>query len=352
MKSIKCGIIGCGVIAPSHVESFKNLPGVELLWACDLVESKAAALAGRHGIPKVCSDYRVVVNDPEVDCVSVCTDHGSHAMIVCDALDHGKHVICEKALGATPRCLELMGQAHRRNPGLVFAGIFQHRFELQTRHLKKLIDTGAFGTLTTINLNCSLLRTNEYYRQDAWRGTRAGEGGSLLINQAIHYVDLINWLSGGVESLCARCDNLTHHGVIETEDSAAIIMKFRKGMVGGITATSSSIEPWRHLITISGTDGYVEFLNDNIRYYKFSSEEVTKELAGLLSLERGHEEGVTGKVYYGEGHPAQIKDFVEAIREGRKPFVPAESACSTVELIHACYDSARNGCWVSMSLTP
>ena len=198
MKTIRCGVIGCGVIAPSHIESFKFLEDVEIKWACDLVPEKAGKMAEQYGIPHITTNYLEVLNDPEVDCIAVCTDHGSHAQIVADAMDHKKHVICEKSLGRSHECLEKMLAAHKRNPELAFGGIFQHRHEPVNRVLKELIDSGAFGTITTVSMNVNSQRTNEYYLADAWRGTWAQEGGSILINQAIHYIDLINWLLGGI----------------------------------------------------------------------------------------------------------------------------------------------------------
>ena len=111
MKEIKCGIIGSGVIAPVHLESYRKIPGVEVKTLCDIVPGKAAALAEKRQVPCACTDYLEVLRDPEIDCISVCTDHASHAKIAADALDHGKHVICEKCLTATDAQLEI-GRAH------------------------------------------------------------------------------------------------------------------------------------------------------------------------------------------------------------------------------------------------
>ena len=348
MNTIKCGIIGCGVIAPSHIESYQNLPGAEVSAVCDLVEKKAMSMAERYRIATTCTDYRKMLDNPEIEAVSVCTDHASHARIVVDALNAGKHVICEKALGISPRDLDAMAAAHRQHPELVFAGVFQHRFEKLNRYVKGLIDRGAFGTLSAMTLNSWLLRTNDYYRQDAWRGTWADEGGSLLINQAIHYIDLLNWFSGGVEALCAKCENLAHQGIIETEDAAAVTLKFRHGHVGVICATSSSVEEWRHVITISGSKGHLEMCNDEISYFKFQDKAMHDEVANHLQQCREEKLIESNKDYYGQGHPAQIKDFIDAIREKRQPYVSAELARQTVDIVLACYESSRTGKWVKL----
>jgi UDP-N-acetyl-2-amino-2-deoxyglucuronate dehydrogenase len=351
MKKIKCGIIGCGVIAPSHIESYINLDNVEVTRVCDLISEKASAIAERYNIPQIDTDYHVMLNDPEIDCVSVCTDHGSHAEIVIEALNRGKHVICEKSLGISLQCLESMVAAHQKHPELAFGGIFQHRFEKTNRYIKSLIDDGSFGTLTNINLNVTTLRTDSYYNTDQWRGTWAEEGGSLLINQAIHFIDLVNWFSGGVSELYASCENMTHQETIETEDSAAIILKFRNGMLGTVTATSSSVEPWRQVVSISGTHGYVEILNNEVIYHRFAPSELHDEVARKLQECKEEKTIESNKDYYGEGHPAQIKDFISAIRENRQPFVAAASASSTVEIVLGCYKSSKTGKWVKLNKT-
>jgi len=97
-KPLRCAVVGCGVIAPTHVESYLKQEQVDVAWACDLVEDKARKLARKYGIPNVTVDYRVVMDDPQGDCVSACTDHGSHTPIVIAALEAGKHVLCENAL--------------------------------------------------------------------------------------------------------------------------------------------------------------------------------------------------------------------------------------------------------------
>ena len=133
---IKCGIIGCGVIAPTHIEGYRSLPEVEVIHLCDLIPERVNALGDKYGITRRSVDYKELLADPEVDAVSVCTDHASHAQIVCDALAAGKHVICEKALGRVPEDLARMTKAAAAHPELTAAGIFQHRYEPANRRLK------------------------------------------------------------------------------------------------------------------------------------------------------------------------------------------------------------------------
>ena len=171
VKQIKVGIIGCGVIAPCHIGSYLKLPEVRVVHLCDKVPAKAEKLAKEYGIGKVSQDYKELLADPEVDAVSICTDHASHSQIAVDALNAGKHVICEKSLASSKEKLDAMLEAARRHPGLVFSGVFQHRFDLGYNYVRKIIADGVFGRMLTANLNVLCLRTNEYYNADAWRGT-------------------------------------------------------------------------------------------------------------------------------------------------------------------------------------
>ncbi len=348
MEIIRCGVIGCGVIAPSHLSGLKNLPGVVVSAVCDMVEAKATAIARQYGVQVVETDYRKLLADPDINAISVCTDHSSHVSIVVEALRAGKHVICEKPLGISTRELDLMSETAAQFSHLVCAGVFQHRFEPVNRFVRALIGRGAFGVMTNIVLNSCLLRTDEYYLADPWRGTWSGEGGSLLINQEIHYLDLLDWFGGGIDSLCACCDNFCHRSVIETEDAAAVIMRFRNGVLGNVSATSGGPEDWRHTIILSGSRGYLEMRNDLIVYCRFSDAEIQREAEGWLHCDGVKSTPDGGKEYYGQGHPAQIKDFIDSIREHRRPYVTFADARRAVDVVIACYDSNRSGGWVKV----
>jgi len=343
MNKIRIGIIGCGVIAPSHLESYRKLPDVELVWACDLVEAKARQMAADYGIANTTTDFRRVLKDKSVAGVSICTDHASHAPLAVAALKAGKHVLCEKALSSTTAKMNAMLAAHAKRPELVFAGVFQHRFEPVVRYLKRMVDEGKFGAILTANTQVFCLRTNAYYQADKWRGTWEMEGGSVLINQAIHFIDSLAWIMGGVESVFGTCANLTHQGVIETEDTATAALRFKSGALGTIEATSSSHFGWDSTLSIHGTAGSVEMRNNKSTKLVFGDKALEERVkAEMVDLADGPALTV-GKDYYGTGHPAQIADFVDAIRSNRPPFIPAASARHTVEIVLAIYKSHQTG---------
>ena len=136
METLKAAVIGCGVIGPTHAASFSQLDGVSLKYACDLVPERAARLALEYNVEPV-TDYRQVLDDPDVGVISIGTPHPQHPDIFIDAMKAGKAVICEKPLGVTPAQLDAMiaAAAAAEQPS---AGVFQHRFSFTVRHLKKL----------------------------------------------------------------------------------------------------------------------------------------------------------------------------------------------------------------------
>lgn len=346
---MKYGIIGCGVISRTHAAGIQQIPGVELAVCCDLIPERMQNLAQEYNIPAMTADYREILADPEISALSICTDHASHAGIVCDALNAGKHVICEKVPGRTPEDLQKMVAAAKAHPELVAAGIFQHRFAPGNIALRELIRQGKFGKLLTVNLNFCCLRTNEYYQRDSWRGTFAGEGGGVLINQAIHFLDQLRFFFGEVRSVAAKTANLTHQGVIETEDTAAFTAEFADGLFVTANATNSASAKWRSALTICASEMQLEFINEKLHHIEGSDPEKVAEVRAYLDSVAAGTADVVGKAYYGSGHTAQLADFIAAITEKRAPGVTLAEAANSAALVHAVYAASAANSWQSVA---
>lgn len=342
---IKCGIIGCGVISGTHTAGYQAIPGVKVTHLCDLLPERTAKLAATLPEEVKCfTDYREMLADTGLDCVSICTDHASHAEILCEAIKAGKHVICEKVLGRTPEDLEAMIKTAGDHPEIVATGIFQHRFNAKNIALKELIRQEKFGKLLTVNLNFACLRTNQYYQNDSWRGTIAGEGGGVMINQAIHFLDQLRFLFGNVKQLAATSANLTHQGIIEVEDTAAFVAEFASGLFVTVNATNSAAAKWRSALTICGTEAQVEIIDEKLAYLDGNDAGNLAEIRKILE-EENRDNTIHGKNYYGTGHTAQLADFIAAIREKRTPGVTLKEAANSAALVHAVYASAANRQW-------
>lgn len=351
-QKIRVGIIGCGVIAPAHIESYQRLENIEVAWACDLIEEKARRLADKYGIADVTTDYRRMLDDADLQAVSICTDHASHAAIAVDCLDAGKHVLCEKALSSTTAGLDAMMQAHSRAPHLVFAGVFQHRFDRAIQCLRDLVQQGALGQILTAGVQVRCLRTNEYYRADKWRGTWELEGGAVLINQAIHFIDSILWIMDGAAAVGGAFANLTHGEVMNTEDTAVAAVRYRSGALGTIEATCSSHITWEPTLSVHGSAGSIELRHG--KGLKVEFKDADRQADANRQLLACQESKVidAGKSYYGASHPSQIADFVDSVRSGRKPFITAQSARHTVDVVLGIYQSHRQGAWVEIPQQP
>ena len=342
-KKVRVAVIGCGVISELHLRCFAHNPHAEVAAVCDLVPERAQR-AARERAPGARWTTRAaeIFADPSIDAVSICTDHASHCRLACAALAAGKHVLCEKSLARTAADLRRMLAAAKAHPDRVAAGVFQHRFEPLPRVLRELVAEGAFGRLLTAAGSLYTLRGDDYFRKDAWRGTIRGEGGSVLINQSIHYFDLLLWIAGGAASARAYSANLGHEGSIETEDTVAIALRMRNGALGSFVATSAGMRQWETDLVFQGTAGSVEMRDD--RLFSLVLADKAAERRVRVRVDRALAAGAKlfpkGKDYYGPGHQAQIDDFVRAVRTGARPYVTFADAAESDAMVFAAYASA------------
>ncbi|WP_300608622.1 Gfo/Idh/MocA family oxidoreductase, partial [Trebonia sp.] len=226
------GIIGTGTIAAIHADAIAMLPGTRLSAVTDVADGVARTFAAARGCAAEPS-LDALLSRRDVDVVCVCVPSGLHAQVGVRAAKAGKHLVVEKpvdvSLDAADRLL-----AAAREAGVALTVMSQHRFDPGVAELKRLIDDGALGTLVFGEASTKWYRTQAYYDSARWRGTRAMDGGSLL-NQGIHYVDLLRWCMGPPAEVTAACTTQAHR--IEVEDTALAIVRFASGAVGTITAT-------------------------------------------------------------------------------------------------------------------
>ncbi|MBR1609046.1 MAG: Gfo/Idh/MocA family oxidoreductase [Kiritimatiellae bacterium] len=345
-KKVRVAVIGCGVISELHLRCYAHNPDAEVVAVCDLLPERARfAAENRAPGARWTTDAAEIFAAPDVDAVSICTDHGSHAALACAALDAGKHVLCEKSLAVNARDLRKMLAAEAAHPELVAAGVFQHRFEPLPRVLHELVAEGAFGRLLTAAGSLYTFRGADYFRKDAWRGTKRREGGSALINQAIHYFDLLLWIAGGAESARALSANLAHEGVIETEDTIAVSLRLKNGGLASFVTTNAGIPQWESQLSFQGTAGSVEMRDEKLASLVVADKKAEAKVRARVekALEAGAKLFPKGKDYYGTGHQAQIDDFVRAVRTGKRPRVTFSDAAETDAMVFAAYASAARG---------
>ena len=217
--------------------------------------------------------------------------------------------------------------------------MFQHRFDPVNLVMRRLLAEGALGRLLTAGVSLRCFRSADYYRGDDWRGTWAREGGSVLVNQAVHFVDQLLWQVGSPATPRGFWTNLAHRGVIETEDTAVAAIRFRNGALGTLEATCGSNLSWEYTLAYHGTDGAIELRNDKPAKVAFRDAGAGERVRALLDEASSPKTGVAGKAYYGTGHRAQLHDFVEAVRERRPPAVTVPDAARTAAFLFDLYAS-------------
>ncbi|HLH57721.1 MAG TPA: Gfo/Idh/MocA family oxidoreductase [Streptosporangiaceae bacterium] len=336
------GIVGCGVIAPTHAAAVAALPNAHLVAVTDTDPGKAKALADDRGVAWD-ADLDALLARPDVDVVSVCVPSGLHAEIGVRAARAGKHLVIEKPIDVTvaaaDRLLETAAEA-----GVGLTVISQHRFDPGVRRLRELVDQGRLGRLTLGEAAIKWYRSQRYYDSGDWRGTWALDGGGALMNQGIHYLDLLCWIMGPVAEVTALCTTQAHE--IEVEDVALALLRFRSGAVGLVQATTAAYPGFPERLEVAGTGGSVLVEAGAIRSEQLSDERgdvgpygSKASPAPVATASAAADPAAVG----GDAHQAQLADFLTALDTGRDPLVTAAQARADVAVIRAVYDSARLG---------
>jgi len=328
------GIVGAGVIAATHARAIAEIPGAWLAAVSDTSPESAKALATAHGCAAEPDPHALLARD-DVDVVTVCVPSGLHAEVGVAAAAAGKHLVIEKPIDVTLEAADrLIGAA--RATGVKLTVISQHRFDPGVVALRGLIGTGALGTLLLGEASTKWYRSQAYYDSGGWRGTWALDGGSLM-NQGIHYVDLLLACMGPVAEVTAISATQTHQ--IEAEDVALALLRFRSGAVGTIVSSTSVFPGFAQRLEISGTGGTVVIEDGQV-----TSQGLTAEPSGATAGGQPGDRQAAGASTPAIGigsHVAQIADFLLAIEHDREPSVTAQDGRAALEVVLAVYESAR-----------
>ena len=337
------GIIGCGMIAEYHTKAIGEIPGARVVAAfsrSDANGAKIANLAG--GGVTVYDDLDRMLAHPGVDVVCICTPSGAHLEPALAAAGAGKHVVVEKPLEITlSRCDAIISACDEA--GVRLCTIFPSRFSAANVRLKEAIDLGRFGRLTLGDTYVKWWRTQAYYDSGGWRGTWKLDGGGALMNQAIHNVDLLQWLMGDVDTIMAQTALLVHER-IEVEDTAVAVLRFKNGALGVIEAATSTFPGLLKRVEIHGEHGSARIEQDDTLWdfqEKVPSDQ--EVLAAMLGASGSLAGASDPRAISHAGHRDQIADFLRAIDEGRPPSVDGREGRKSVEIIRAIYRSAREG---------
>lgn len=345
-RPLRVGIAGCGAISHNHLEAFRSLDDVEIVGVCDIDLDRAQIAAGEWGIPNAVSTVEELLG-LGLDIVSVCTPHPTHEDVVLQAAAAGVHVLCEKPIAVELASAQRMVKACN-DRGVKLGVLFQRRFWPAAQRIRAAIDDGTLGRPIMGQCSVMLHRDPEYYSRDAWRGTWANDGGGVLMTQAIHYIDLLQWFMGDVDEVYGKISTYKHGEHIEVEDSATAVITFTSGAMATLEASTAVSPSLGVQIRVTGETGASASLTE---FPEGSDGRVDLwAVSGSISTEPVHPEGVDPNVSLATingqlvpHHTAQVRDFVRTLRDGSEPAVTGQDATKALQILLAVYESSRSG---------
>ncbi|PRY29271.1 putative dehydrogenase [Spirosoma oryzae] len=349
---LRIAIIGPGKVAHLHAKGVLQTPDTELVAVYGRNADKASDFAQVYGIPSY-TDIAEMVSREQVDLCLVCTPHPAHREPTVAALNAGAHVLVEKPLASSLEDCDAMIEAAQRNDRQLGV-ISQRRFYAPCQRIRQAIDAGDLGKPALGVVQMYGWRDEAYYRSDPWRGSWAGEGGGVLVNQAPHQLDLLLWYMGEVESVYGIWQNI-NHPYIEVDDTAVAIVRFKNGTLGNIIVSNSQQPGLYGKVHIHGssgasvgvqTDGGAMFIAGRSSIAEPPVNDLwtipgqEKRLAEFINEDTDFFNQIDATSYF---FGLQIADFRDAIRDGRPPLVTGEDGRRVVALFQAIYESTRTG---------
>ena len=335
------GILGGGNISDTHARAAAAIPGVTVVACHGTNRERTARLAERYGAAGY-EDLDRFLDHPGMDIVAIGSPSGLHAEQGIAAAKRGLHVLSEKPLDITTKRADDLIEACAA-AGVKLGVFFQDRLRPALAELKRLIDDGDVGKPVMISGRVRWYRPPEYYAGSKWRGTWGLDGGGALMNQAIHTVDLVQWLFGPVKRVSSALATRIHD--IEVEDTAAAVLEFTSGAIGTIEATTSVYPGYPRRIEVTGSEGTIVVEGDTIarRDLKGAGSAGATPAAPAPPLENVASPVVSDA----SAHQRVFEDFIAAIREDRPPATDGREARRSVELVETIYAAARKRCAVA-----
>ncbi|QTR48515.1 Gfo/Idh/MocA family protein [Candidatus Thiothrix anitrata] len=340
-RKLRIAIVGCGRIAKNHFGSLdKHADNFELVAVCDTNPAHSAPYANQYDVPAYTSMEAMLVQH-KPDLVSLCTPSGIHADQAALAAKHGVHVITEKPMATRwsdgVRMVKACDEA-----GVRLFVVKQNRRNTTLQLLKRAVEEKRFGKIHMVHLNVFWTRPQAYYDQAKWRGTWEFDGGAFM-NQASHYVDLLDWLIGPVDKVQAMMSTTRD---IEVEDTGVLNVRWRNGALGSMSVTMLTYpQNLEGSITILGEKGTVRIggvaVND-IQLWQF---EEPRDYDAQIQSANYETTSV-----YGFGHPLYYKNVVDVMRGVAEPETDGREGLKSLEMLIAAYLSARDGKTISLPL--
>ena len=331
---LRVGIIGTGAISHKHAQAYRNI-GYKVAVCTDISREAGEKFAAQYGCQFV-PTYEEVCSHPEVDFVDVCTFPDFRLQPLEIAARHGKAVQVQKPIATNLETARKMIEVARQ-AGIVLGVVSQHRFDDSTIFVKRAIAQGRLGRILQADAYVKWWRSEAYYSRPI-KGSWAVEGGGALINQAVHQVDVLNYLTGGVHEVFGYWQLGARHK-IESEDVICAVMKYKSGATGVIQSSTAFWPGYPERIEIHGTKGTCIFTGDKLTTWDVENDE-------------GEPAPVEKQVMSGASDPMaiplmpfvrQFLDFGNAVKNRTVPLVSGEEGLKALEVVLGIYESCRSG---------
>jgi predicted dehydrogenase len=344
-----------------HAAALKTLPASEFVAVCESNLERGKAFAQQYGV-KAYATIEDLIAAGTAEMITVATPHPAHAEAASKAARAGLHVLVEKPLAASLADCDTMLAAARAGGGAL-GMICQRRFFEPCQRIRQAIDAGKLGRPILGTVTMFGWRDAAYYRSDPWRGTWQGEGGGVLVNQAPHQLDLLLWYMGEIEEIFGYWANL-NHPMIEVEDTAVTVIRFKNGGLGNIIVSNSQNPALYGKVTVHGSNGAsVGVQTDGGAMFIAGMSNITEpplndlwtvpgeenRLAQWRQEDTAHFNSINAVEHY---HRLQINDFLQAILDKRPPLITGEQGRQTVELFTAIYRATRDRRAIRFPLVP
>ncbi len=334
MNKLNVAVIGCGTIFNAHAEAILNSKLANLTAVVDINEGKARSAANAYDCDRY-TDYREIVGNDSIHAVHICTPHYLHSPMAIDLMKSGKHVLVEKPIAVNNEAAYEMLRVEAET-GMKLGVCFQNRYNQTTSALQDLVSSGRAGAALGAKAILTWNRDEKYYLDSGWRGTYEKEGGGVLINQAIHTLDLLLLLLGDYDWVKGHIDTRLLKKAIEVEDTAEASVKFENGALALIYATNCYQQ--NSAIT-------VEIVFEKA-VARLEEELTVRYNSGETEVFRNTDKRPGKKAYWGCGHTALVRDFYESILENRPFDIDGKSAVKALQLVSDIRESSLKNDYV------
>lgn len=341
MKNGKVGysVVGLGV-GNNHAKAAFYSKNADLIAVCDLIPEKLNKAEQDYPGVLTYTSFDEMLKNPDIDCVSICVPSGMHAMLAVQALNAGKNTLVEKPVDITVENALKIEKA-RIETGLKVGVVHQNRYNPDMPLMHNAVVSGRIGKVLFGDFAVKWYRTQEYYDNGGWRGTWKMDGGGSLMNQAVHTVDLMQWLMNSeVESVTSQTAIYNHK--IETEDFTSSIIKFKSGAIADFISTTCAYPGISTDIRVYGTNGSMEADQDKLKLWKFADAYEGEE-DEMLAKYTGNAAAAALDPTLCLGHDFVVEDMISAVKDNRDPAILPMEAIKSVRIINAVYQSAETG---------